>query len=360
LTVFAREVFAWATLSEFVMRIVLPEKDAVDYRPLYVVPETHPSQEALDPSARDVVVAQTLGAEWVPGGMHMRPGPGSSEKEAAELEKRFGTIEAKARAEKALTEMLSGRASRDMVNRAADAAVRAAGEAEPSKERTASGTGSRDASPDKAGRTYFYTVHDVESPYDFRKLYRIAKEAGLSIAIDYDRASPMYRQPYTYASVPPALEPFRSEAAQKAFETQKSNERLLRETMIGAANLEAGDRARLRRPLTVPKPEKDPEGFNRAREAIRKIARNPDKLRGLIDLTRQARDEIKLKEDTLVVSGLELTPMEKNYYGMLTRGIRLGEHVLRERDRATAATGGPANERSGKEKAPPRRVGVER
>lgn len=303
------------------MRVTLPTQEELGFPPLYVMPENHPQQLLLAESQRDVAVARAHGAEWVPNRMVMRPTRPESDDSTKFLLRRFGTKSAKARAEQAWSEM-PHRVSREEMARAANRELESRGVA-PVREIP-------ERIPEPAERTYFYTAREPDSPFHYKRLDERAREAGIALMIDRDRASPHWGLRYVEGPAPAVLAEFRTPEAEAAHRESKARrDREMKLVAAAATTAAVTEQPRVLRPLTVPLPDRDRDGFIRARNAIRSIG--TARLLELLEVTRKARDELKLEEDRLVVTGQELTPQQKSYYGHLHRGIRLAEQILRER-----------------------------
>jgi len=296
------------------MSVILENERGRDYVPLFVVPEGHPSQSALVADERDVVMAQSLGAEWVKGCRHMRAGPGTTTDEMDVLEQTFASQEARLRAAKAFDDQV--------------------GDLAPDGEMVAAAFNEigKDVPPSSGMRFYLHSTREAASPYSSAELRRTARDSAIVLRLDRDRGSPNYLTYYvTDTGDAERLGWWRTPAAEQVATEDRRLRSLEDRVLVEAANTEAGVDARLRRPLAVPKPDRDPEGFSLAGQAVRKLGRDADRLKRIVDVTRRAVEAARREEEAAAREGRQLLPQHKAHAVMLMRGVRVGEHVLRER-----------------------------
>lgn len=287
---------------------------------LWPLPADHPSQRKLDEQNREEALAREIGAEKQDDGSWVLPADRRGSSEAKRAERKFGTRSAQRRYERAVQADDEGD-WRMVAARAANAEVAARGE-EPARAIPAE-------TPAEEARVYFFTAREKESPYHYRKLDAKARELGVELLVDRKKGSEFNGLRYMVGTPPRELEFFRTEEA-RAAQTASRDRKLGGDTLMrDEANMRAPEGKRAARPLTVSDPDRDYERFQVARDAIRSMG--SAKLEAALEVTRQARDEIRDKEDRLVVKGEELAPLDKARFGLYTRGIRLGEKILAER-----------------------------
>ncbi|MBK1666924.1 hypothetical protein CKO28_02560 [Rhodovibrio sodomensis] len=305
-------------------------KAAVTYQPLYVIPASHPEQRKLPEDERDETIARAGGASPVEGTDHWRLPDGADSDAARRVQRRFSTKAAKRRMEAAVVEAKeaverAGRADRLMLARAANAEVEAHGltPARPLPE---------NAGDPEAERYYYYTAREAESPYHYKLLDTKAQELGVKLLIDRDRNSPHWGLRYTIEKPHPELEAFRTEEAKR--DRAESFRRYSEEktaTKSAAATLTSDKRINMV-PLTLADPEKDPELYKRAHAAIGRIG--TARLKKLVEITTEAREEIFTEERKLKADGKRLQFWQIKRIGTLSRAIARAREVLDERAKA--------------------------
>ena len=285
----------------------LPDREELGYQPLYVIPESHPSQAALSPENRDIARARLLGAVWVREQRHMRVGRGATAAQAAELIEHFGSAEARARAEAAYSEMQVP-VGRLRLARASYAELEAAGQVLPRS--------LPDAEPAADRRLFLYPVSDPKSPWSLSRLIEVADRVGAAVLTDEDRQSKTRGLRYIDADGPRSaeIEAWAGEDARRAHAAARGRSGESQALMRDAAATLAGVDAAATRPLAVPNRESDPEGYDAARASLGAFP--TDRLEAAVRATRRIRDAAHR-------GGAHVRA------AALGRGEALGEEVLR-------------------------------
>lgn len=91
----------------------------------------------------------------------------------------------------------------------------------------------------------------------------------------------------------------------------------------------AADKPKALRPIAVPHPEHDRDGWMKARAALYNI--EPGKLIELMDLTWAMRKDLELKEDIAATLGETFSKEDERRLATWSHGLKLGEKVLEKR-----------------------------
>ena len=280
------------------------------------------AQQALPDDQKDEAVARAAAAERDEHGGWVLPQSARSTPAGRRVERRFGTRTARRAHERVVAQ--EGRAhgaDRLDIARAANAEVRAQGET-PVRQVP-------DRTPAQSERTYFFTARESDSPYNFRKLDKLARAEGVGLLIDRDRNSETYGLRYVVGEPPAALAEFRTPEAREAHEVSKARLREERALTASAANTLAPTENKRDLPLSVPNPDTDYEGFKRARGQIRQTG-SAD-LEKLIETTRQAHEELLEREDAAAVQRKPVQPDKLEERSCYERGMILAQKVLEDR-----------------------------
>lgn len=92
----------------------------------------------------------------------------------------------------------------------------------------------------------------------------------------------------------------------------------------------AGDKPKALRPIAVPHPEHDRDGWMKARAALYNI--DPAKLVELMDLTWTMRRDLELKEDIAATLGETFSKEDERRLATWSHGLKLGEKVLEKKN----------------------------